>query len=885
MPKTIEIYVKKYCQLNINLQHREISFAFYLFVKLIAWYRSKSIVQLKQAIPCLNMRYKRKNQMLIGIILFMLPLHFIQAANLLSFQYGKYQTPKYGYQIKLDQWEISNSESGAKAFEIPFLVDKIDNVEIQSYFNFSDSLAQESVYLYSHGIEGAVIIYLNGERLYFQPAGNIPFQIQLPAKYLYFDKPNTISIQLFHPKSNADGAIIFPKILSPQKLLGIPRPLFIVVKNSIGIEFDHIHTSVHSNSQIEIAYRYRLFSQRNEEAIKPFSMEEKLIDRDGKTIVRRTITEAKNSIAGKFNIPKQNLWSVDDPVHIYWHISIKSGIYQGGIIQKKIYISHKRVQNNQYILNDSSITIRGIIYHRDYNKSHLQNRSQAILNDLIQIKKMGFNAVRFPHHIPDPVFFDYADSLGLLLFPELPLWRYPVSLFHNDLFLENTRNTLSHFHRAHQLNASVGGLSLGQQIPLHKPAVQKFLLLTNVTAKRLFDFPTYCSPIAGHPLPPDAITDFYSLEYCGSMRRFTSLFGKKNHQYLLSSIIGLDAQHHVKSIQNRQSNARLYSLMKEINITLQSLNLGGGFVESYKNWRVARPNYHSILFENQYFTPFGFVDENNVIKSWVTADIWQKSEETLVNDEVDDRRTNFFSILTFITTILFFIVYKKSRRFSENLKRSLMHSYGFFVDMRERRIIPLFNSIIMGLFVSFIFSIFISAVFYYFQKHFWVQEILSLAIPYEALYLGVIYHSVSPYKLVLFSFILFFLYPFAISAILKFIMLFTESRFRYRQSLAIIFWAAAPIIFMTPLSMGAYHLLLHFDIGVYIFIMLIVFAGWTHYRIMNGIRVLFVTKPFKVFMLMLLSYFLPFVIFWVVFKPFPNWYEYFKLILLSNALF
>ncbi len=134
-------------------------------------------------------------------------------------------------------------------------------------------------------------------------------------------------------------------------------------------------------------------------------------------------------------------------------------------------------------------------------------------------------------------------------------------------------------------------------------------------------------------------------------------------------------------------------------------------------------------------------------------------------------------------------------------------------------------------------------------------------------------------------FLILFLYPILISFLLKIIAVFTREKIRYRQGLAIGLWSGVPLLFMLPLSLFGFQILQFGQYETTFLIVISLFIIWAHFRIINGIRVLFITRLGKVLSVMLLSYIIPIVILWIVFKPSAYWFEYIELLYQARSLF
>ena len=191
----------------------------------------------------------------------------------------------------------------------------------------------------------------------------------------------------------------------------------------------------------------------------------------------------------------------------------------------------------------------------------------------------------------------------------------------------------------------------------------------------------------------------------------------------------------------------------------------------------------------------------------------------------------------------------------------------------------------MGIFTTLIIASFLGAYIYYYHDSNWVQEMLSVVFIDKSSFNYYLSISSSPVEILLVISVILLTFPFIISLVLKFFGFFSKEHFRYRQGVAISFWSAIPFLFMLPVSFAAYHLMQYEIMQRYLLYIFILFFIWTQFRLINGVRVLFIVKTGKVFTWMFISYFVPLVTFWLVLNPKHFWIEYLKLLFSSRTLF
>jgi hypothetical protein len=184
----------------------------------------------------------------------------------------------------------------------------------------------------------------------------------------------------------------------------------------------------------------------------------------------------------------------------------------------------------------------------------------------------------------------------------------------------------------------------------------------------------------------------------------------------------------------------------------------------------------------------------------------------------------------------------------------MAHPYGFFVDLRDRRIISIINSSIIGLYTNFLVSIIIAAYIYFMRDNLLMEEILSaILVPLKAkfLYLELVK---SPLYISVFIWFVFYLLQLTIVILLKIINLLATEKIRFKQYLAVSNWAGAPLFILFPVSMLSYHLM-QFQVARPLIILILgLFFFWYNFRLGNGLRVLLTMRTYKIVILLIFLY-------------------------------
>lgn len=818
---------------------------------------------------------------------------FAEQPTLSKFTWGKMSaisSAVTGSTVQLANWQFSSDDQSWQDISIPFFAQNLDELHLRCIFNVPDSLKNKKISLISEGIKGKAQIFLNGKLIHYQSNNYGPFKVEISPSYLTDQNKNELKFYISQSASGNGNFPQFANLFAEEKLLGITRPINILFEPQNRIS--NFTTALKfSGATVTFSYSYQL--ELNPGAgllIGPLRIEETFSDTHGAVIYQsnKSITAESQIVSGEFSIPQELLWSPDRPTLLSSKIKIKTILSEILNSEFKFGLRQLAFESRKFRLNGTPILIKGVNYRENLAELLSADYSATLFTDFSNLKKLGFNAVRLPHHLPDQTLLSTADSLGLMVFIELPIWRYPAPMFLHDHLLESAKSSIRYLGSLYAGHPSLVALSLGQEIPIHESAAQKFMLILRGSIPAHLTVLSYLSPIPGKPLPLGAPVDFYMLDLYSPLQSHSALKFSDASAFALAGNLGVIKTTNVYDWdRNTLSTRRAYFLQRETNSALSRYGMQGGFIESYTDWNASLPTFVTIADQKPLLMPSGIFQANHQPKQWLPSisDFWKGDGLAVVDQSAASKQTNFFTIVILLTAAGFFAFYRKSNRLRENFKRAIRHSYGFYVDLRERRIIPLFNSLIVGAFASLILAVYVASFIYYYNDSYGMQEFIGVfLIPFN-LFENYLSLSQSAFGLTIFFFLLFFAYPLLISAIMKFIGIFSRENIRFRQATAIGMWSGIPIILMLPASMLSYQFLPKLPDQTYFFYLLIFFLLWAHSRIIKGIRVLLMSKLGKVFIVVLLSYLIPLLIFWAVFEPTEYWIDYLKLLLNAPELF
>ena len=728
-----------------------------------------------------------------------------------------------------DNWELIIPQKNISTnTNLPILLPgNIEQIIFRKNFQIPDFLRNHDLVLWLPHINGLSNISINN--IHLLERMNLPsaFKIQVPINLLNISSDNTLDIVIRKPKSVDEGMPMLVKIFSPKHNLGILGDLYLE-----WLPHAYFEGFQYSYKKNKVSFDYNLVIDEqflvNYESNPKIRCQELIKDSNGNTLFNRfeyIDSEPMNKrFASSTYINTPKLWSSDTPEMYTIILTAKSGTGLIASFQQKIGLKEISISNQQMMVNNQQLKIKGINYRHEFQvyDSELdlnfinENLKRKIRDDFKNIKSLGFNTVRFPNTTPHPYCFYVADSLGLYIFCDIGLWRIPEDYFRDDQLLQISKNVADDIIQLYGNHPSFLSLGIGNEIPIHLPSVKKYMLILKgyieqKSAIKLHLTPLNINLISQHPITEFYLVNKYDLSFLTEYdnifkselmsQRATLMIG--NIGFSLANFSKLNDQ---KKIEEMQSS----KMQRALEIVSSQENLGGFFVDSYQDWSADSPaRLSSQDIQGLLTYPYGLISYDNKRRDlfYKIPKLLKGEYENTAIDIITSKKSNFFSISVLVFSIAIVYIYRKNYRFRENLKRSMAHPYGFFVDLRDRRIISILNSTIIGLYTNFLVASIIAAYIYYMRDNILIEEALSsILVPLQAksFYLELIKYT---FFITVAVWLGFYLLQLTIVILLKIINLFAAEKIRFKQYLAVCNWAGAPLVLLFPVSMLSYHLM------------------------------------------------------------------------------
>jgi len=176
--------------------------------------------------------------------------------------------------------------------------------------------------------------------------------------------------------------------------------------------------------------------------------------------VSKTFAATNGKATVHFDMPAFNAWSPENP---YCYKVIVSTSAQ--TIEEKIGFRTIETKGKQLLLNGSPLFMRGISIHEEIPQEKRRAYSYADAMQLLTwAKELGCNMVRLAHYPHDESMTRLADSLGLLVWSEIPVY-WTIDFTSRDVLSKATTQLHEMIARDHN-RASIIIWSVGNETPV-----------------------------------------------------------------------------------------------------------------------------------------------------------------------------------------------------------------------------------------------------------------------------------------------------------------------------------------------------------------------------------------------------------------------------------
>lgn len=327
----------------------------------------------------------------------------------------------------------------------------------------------ERVYLYFGAVNYEAHVYLNGKKLGTHKGGFTPFNFEIP-KDLLKGKDNFLSVMVNNTRKKNE----IPSLnLDWWNFGGITRDVALVLVPDTFIQSYSLNLD--QNQDINSSKKKNRFMIQGS-----INLNESLSSSQVTVEIPELNLSKKFNLNGKtleFNFDAKNLelWSPENPK--LYNVVVRFGNEE---LKEKIGFRKIETSGKDILLNGEPVFLRGICIHEeipeDMRRAHSKEDALKLLG---WAKDLNANMVRLAHYPHNKNMTEMADSLGLMVWSEIPV--YWALNFESDEVLEKAKTQMIEMITRDKNRASVVIWSVGNETPVNPVRTQFMKKLVFIT--------------------------------------------------------------------------------------------------------------------------------------------------------------------------------------------------------------------------------------------------------------------------------------------------------------------------------------------------------------------------------------------------------------------
>ncbi|NOY05295.1 MAG: hypothetical protein GXO82_01465 [Chlorobi bacterium] len=554
----------------------------------------------------------------------------------------------------------------------------------------------------------------------------------------------------------------------------------------------------------------------------------------------------KYPVSIELQVPDIQAWSPSIPNRY----GVRLKIHRGAILldENSFQVGFKKIEvrKQAIFLNGKPITLKGFTYRVSSPRTGVSLSRDEMEQDVIYLKNIGANAIRILSSPVHPYFLTLCDQYGLLVFEDLPLFDVPTPLLSRGNIRSLTLSLYQDILASDRNHPSLTGIGLGSGYdPSDKPITECFPEIRK--GGRVLLYAGFVSPPGDKDLENLDLV-FFDIPFFHQHDVVEKLHEWNERKIKLPFIVGslsypveVGNNNGYSDPSSSYAQAEFYRSLWPL---LDELNAQGRFIDTYVDYITSCPimitGGHDMRVAST-----GIVDMNR--EKRIAYDVLKalfNNERTpdLVIGSYDPPNPPVFIIIGILIILFFAVMFNLFRRFRENVFRSIRRSFNFFADIRDQRMISIFQTTVVGLLSSLSAALYTTGLLFYFRTNPTMDFLFTLVFP-SSLKQYLIQAAWNPFLgIVIFSLIYFLLLLIA-TVIIKLFSLAVHRRLFLFDAYSVAMWSVIPFLLLAPFAMILHQLMELPFMPLVILAVFFVFHLWGFTRLLKGVAIVFDFRP------------------------------------------
>jgi hypothetical protein len=728
-------------------------------------------------------------------------------------------------------------------------------------------------HLVFYGVNYQADITVNGEYLLGHPGGSTSFIEEIPPNLLQVGPENTIQVvtsNLLDPRKTIP---LRQRVRGFRAYGGITRDVFLLGTPLLCIK-DAVATSTPVGANGDALVTVRAIVDGPDPLKEPVRgvrpgtvgfVVEVLEKVSGLSVARSAVvpvprlTDSWGEVTADVKIPGARLWSPETPELYLVKCSLVTEADKQTTLVDEYDLLHGvrtlAIENGDIRLNGKRVFLKGVVWNEDHPEWGPALTTEQMERDVIAMKALGANVIRFADHPPHPYMLNLCDRYGIMAMVEIPL-SGPADVIADDQFQDAAMTLIREMVLRDRNHVSVFAWGLGNEFDATRETSRTLVEGLVRQVKQLDSRPTYYGAFPGAADRCIDLVDIAAVtleardlkEFKTSLESWKAWHAGKP---VIVARFGTEVQQENRSGYSdplsQQAQARFFVQRFDM---IRSQDYDGAIVWAYNDWMGDRPAL-TVHSDNPWLHSMGLVSrsrEKRIAYDAVRSIFQGEKFSALPPGSYSPGAPIVYVLYGFVLLVGLAYLYNANRRFRDNLNRSLLSSYNFFADIRDQRSVAVLHSALLGLIVSFATAVVWSSYFLHFRESRLLDDALSLLLVYDWPKVVLVRLVWSPLQFILACGIATFLLLILVSVALTAVKVLLKTRVYLYHAFTLTMWAASPLIILIPLGMILYRIL---ESPVYVvpsLVLVLILLLWVILRFLKGFSIVFDVRAVRVWL-------------------------------------
>ena len=776
-------------------------------------------------------------------------------------------------------WTFEIPEQGGGTVRLPAVYDHTGEVLFERSVEIDPQILRFRQYhLVMFGVNHTCEVTVNGEFFLSHSGGFTSFSQPIPQNLLQPGKDNLIRVSVNNELDRKKTLPLRPPVWSWRNFGGIHREVFLLTTPALYLKDVAVTSEINEAlTSARVVVRSSLEGKLEADtgyagSLNPmeglaFGFE--LVEvSSGLPVGRSPLVplvmgrEGWNDVTAEYSVVNPHLWRLESP-DLY---TVRAFIVQPAGIELRLIdevqlltgIRRLVISRGDLLLNGKRLILKGVIWNQDHPQYGMALPYEELEKDVILIRNMGANAIRFEGRPPHPAMLTLCDRLGVLALEELPLSQTPAPVLMAEQYQELAVTMAREMVIRDRHHPSVLAWGIGDENQSFVPGVRPFAEAVVGTIRALDSRPVYYSALPRNDDTFLALADIAAI----TIDEATDLKVLKTHleEWRTANkgkpvIVGRLGKEVDQANRNgyadplsQQAQARFFLQRLDL---IRSLDYDGAVVWAFNDWKGARPSL-TVHTGDPWLYSVGLVGrarDRRIAYEAVRSAFAGEKFTALQMGTYSSGAPLVYVLSGFLVLLAVAYLYNANRRFRECILRSMLNSYNFFADVRDQRLVSGVHSTLLALMTSVAVAIVASSVLYHFRGSWLLDNLLTVLLVYDGLKAWLVRLVWSPLTFILvFSGIL-FAGMFIIAGVIMLLRTVFKARVFSYHAFSIVTWSSPPLLFLIPIGMILYRVM---ESSVYILpalLVVVVLHLWVLLRMLKGISIVFDVPRMRVYLL------------------------------------